>query len=199
MLTSFVEFTTASTSRFQGFPLHKYIFELTSLSTGNFDTDSLPSPLSAPKGNARGSGKCEPENEVSSPKDWSASFHRGTWSNATKESPLSVGNPPLGVAEVATGEYIAGTTVYNTNPSAELSQSLSYINNIQNSAVMNNLIWYNPQLLISNQKYDQEILFATLSPTPSFISNIKPQKTYSRLNFKDYPNPESSPRRFLKL
>lgn len=124
-LTSFVEFTTASTSRFQGFPLHKYIFKLTSWLTGNFDTEPL-SPLSVRDLNVKGSGKYELENAESPllcTKECSASIHLGTWSKVTTESPLSFGNPPRDVAEsgVATGLYISGTLKINsTNPYVEV-------------------------------------------------------------------------------
>jgi len=146
-LTSFVEFTTASTSRFQGFPLHKYIFEFTSWSTGNLDT---PPPLSNPDLNVKGSGKYGLENDVSPlsyTKEWSASIHLGTWSKVTTESTLSFGNPARDVAEseVATGPYISGTLINSTNPFVKvLPNSLSKSQNHYNckSKIQN----FTPQL-----------------------------------------------------
>lgn len=82
VLTSFVEFTTASTSRFHGFPLHRYVFELISWSTGNLETIPLIL-LPPPDWEVKGSGKYEFENEGSSlsyskEERCSELLHRGT-------------------------------------------------------------------------------------------------------------------------
>lgn len=124
VLTSFVEFTTASTSRFHGFPLHRYIFELISWSTGNLETIQLLL-LSPPDWEVKGSGKYLFENEGSSlsyskEERWSALLHRGTWSKLTTQSPLSVGDPPrVAVVAVATVRYIFVTLNYSHSPVAK--------------------------------------------------------------------------------